>query len=309
MGIYDRSYYREEPRRGGYGHWSAVTTLIVINVAVFVADMFAPLVQIRDPITGMPIVLPLHWLDYHMGLMSNFFTHPWSVWELVTYGFAHDPQNLMHILFNMLGLWMFGQDVEAIYGRTTFYRVYFSLLVLSGLAWLVIIQFSHLPFPVPLIGASGAVMGIVFLYILHFPQRTLIVLFFPMPAWVAGIVFIGLDLYGAMGGGSLFGEQNVANTAHLAGVFFGFVFYRTRWTLFSLLPSGQWIKSLFGPKLRVHRDADETRSSEPPRRQENLQQRVDQILAKISREGEASLTSDERRTLEEASRNLRDRRG
>lgn len=291
MGIYDRSYYRDEPRRGGYGHWSAVITLIVINSAVFVANMFSP--------NG-------DWLMNHMALPANLFSHPWEFWKLLSYGFAHAPMSIQHILFNMYGLWLFGRDVEVIYGREAFYRVYISLIILSGLGWVILANVLH-ESGTAAYGASGAVMGITIIYVMHFPNRELLFMFFlPMPMWVAGMIFIGMDLWGVMGGGSVL-AGHVANTAHLTGAFFGYIFYEYKWTLFSLLPSGRWLKSLFGPRLRVHREPPDSPRDEPQR--EDMQQRVDQILAKISREGEASLTAEERRTLEEASRKLRNRRG
>ncbi len=154
MGIYDRSYYREEPRRGGYGQWSAVTTLIVINVAIFVADMFSP---------------GSHWLSDHMTLEPNLFSHPWQFWQLLTYGFAHDPSNIQHIGFNMFGLWLFGRDVEAVYGRDVFYRVYISLVILSGLAWVILANVLNEQAS-GAYGASGAVMGITIIHVMHFPE-------------------------------------------------------------------------------------------------------------------------------------------
>jgi hypothetical protein len=149
-------------------------------------------------------------------------------------------------------------------------------------------------------GASGAVVGITMIYILHYPNRMLLLfLFIPAPAWVAGIIFIAIDVAGATGRFELTGEH-VANTAHLAGAAFGYIYCQSHWTLFSLWP-GRWITQTFRrPKFRVHRGDDRDARDDP-----QLQQRVDQILSKITREGESSLTADERRTLEEASRKYR----
>src|SRR5436190_19883689 len=128
MGLYDRDYYRNDEPRPGVSSWSAVTTLIVINVAIFVADQFSPELGRSG----------IHWLDAHMVLRSDLFSHPWQAWQLLTHGFAHDPVSIMHILGNMFALWLFGRDVEGIYGKKEFYKAYFSLLLLAGLAWVVI---------------------------------------------------------------------------------------------------------------------------------------------------------------------------
>ena len=95
---------------------------------------------------------------------------------------------------------------------------------------------------------------------------------------------------------------------HLAGACFGFLYYRTGWCLASLIP-GKWSfkglsRRLRGTNLRVHREEEPDDAHAEP----VSQQRVDEILAKISREGEGSLTSQERRDLEEASRRYRGHR-
>ncbi len=93
----------------------------------------------------------------------------------------------------------------------------------------------------------------------------------------------------------------VAHAAHLGGALFGFIYYKTGWTLFSLFP-GNVLKRGLGqrrPKLKLH---------SPEQDDESLSRRVDEILEKISREGEASLSKDERRVLEDASRRYQKRR-
>jgi membrane associated rhomboid family serine protease len=282
-----------------------VTTLIVINVAIFVIDQFTPQ---RFRVGEWLVESKRHWLDFHMQLLPDLFTHPWQAWQLLTYGFAHDPQSIMHVGANMFMLWVFGRDVEAIYGKNEFYRIYLSLVVLSGLGW---VAFQMILAPgdrAPAIGASGAVMGITAIYILHYPHRMFLFMFaIPMPAWVLGIIFVAWDVLGATG--FTIGPENVANTAHLAGAFFGFVYYRTHWTLFSLWPSRLFSAVFRRPKYRVRRGDEDAnaRGGRSAGEQRQLQQQVDDILAKISREGEASLTADERRTLEEASRRYRGR--
>ena len=186
MGIYDRDYYRDEPRRSLMGNWSAVNFLIVVNVAIFVLDLFTD-----------PVGRGERWLDAHMALRPDLLTHPWNFWTLLSYGFAHDPTNIIHVGGNMFVLWIFGVDVERLYGREKFMRVYLSLVVSSGLAWLIIQAFSKTPAPV--IGASGAIMGIMVIYILNFPNRMFLLYFVvPVPAWVLGIVYVGLDIFGVV---------------------------------------------------------------------------------------------------------------
>ncbi|MGH7138826.1 MAG: rhomboid family intramembrane serine protease, partial [Pirellulales bacterium] len=150
MGLYDRDYIREDDQPGIFagGQYSMVTILIAINVGVYLIDM----------LMGNTLIPKLE-------VRADVFREPWYAWQLLTYGFAHDPNDFRHILFNMLYLWFFGRDVEVIYGRKEFLRLYLSLTVLSGLVWALIAFALHNPRP--LIGASGAVVGVTILFVLR----------------------------------------------------------------------------------------------------------------------------------------------
>jgi hypothetical protein len=100
--------------------------------------------------------------------------------------------------------------------------------------------------------------------------------------------------------GAVVGGDNVAYTAHLGGAAFGLLFYKTHWCLFSLIPEKLKMPSLQRkPPLRVHR---------PEQQEEQLTAEADAILEKIGREGQDSLTAHERRTLEEYSRRMQQKR-
>jgi len=276
MGIYDRDYIRDDRPSSGFASWSMVTKLIVINVAVWVLDVYFNRA-----------------LSDNFALKGNVLTHPW---ELLTYGFLHDPKSPGHIFFNMLVLWMFGRDVERVYGPKEFLRIYLSFVISVGLAW-ALIGWVAPNKAGPMFGASGAIMGIVALFIMHFPHQQVLYMFvIPMPVWVLGIIFILSDVFGYLNPK----DDHIAHAAHLAGVFFGALYAQTGWCLASLIPQ-KWSLPKFRrrTKLRVHREQDDG-PDEPV-----TQQRVDELLAKISREGESSLTDKERRELEEASRRYR----
>jgi len=276
MGIYDRTYYRDEESGSLLSGRSMVFVLIVINVVLFF------LLSLFD-----------RWPVEYLELNSNLLRTPWQCWRLVTYGFVHiEP---FHILWNMLGLYFFGRPIEEIYGAREFLRIYLMLIIMSGLTWVLAeaaagYQGHHC------IGASGGVMGILILFVLHFPQQ-IIYLFgvFPLRAWVLGAIFLGVDLLGAIPSAR---EDHVAHTAHLAGAFFAFIYYRTGWNLGRLIPS-RWPRLKRPTKLRLH---------DPEAEERQLARQVDAILEKISRDGEASLTKQERRTLEQASRRYQRRR-
>src|SRR5687767_488508 len=117
MGLMDRDYYRDEPRSSLLGgDRSMVANLILVNVVLFIVDM---------------IFFPEGELMKKMALKPTLFERPWDAWQLITYGFAHDPGAYWHILFNMVGLWFFGRDIEGVYGRKVFLQLYLTLIILS----------------------------------------------------------------------------------------------------------------------------------------------------------------------------------
>jgi membrane associated rhomboid family serine protease len=320
MGLYDREYYREEqeppPGLSLRAPRTVVTALIIINVAFWIGDFLTP--ERRDPQTRQ---LVGHWLSDGMavhtpgqeqlpgdgeemavrgpapGTWPETLTHVWMWWQLVAYGFAHSSA-FAHIFGNMIGLWFLGRDIEYTYGRREFLRLYLALLFVGGLTWAVLNHIQPPPHPAQVYGASGAVAGIVVLYALNFPRRTVLLFFvLPMPAWVLGVLLVGMDLLGAAGSA---GDSNVAYTVHLAGAAFALLYFKFRWNLTRLTDFRIGLPRLRPrPKLRVH---------DPEQEWSDLNQEVDRILEKISREGEDSLTRKERHTLEEASREFQRRR-
>jgi membrane associated rhomboid family serine protease len=220
---------------------------------------------------------------------SAFFADfPHLIYQVFTYMFLHMPSfPYLHLLFNMFTLWMFGTEIELTWGSRPFARFY----LLSGMAG-ALLTLAILPSSEgPVIGASGAIYGVLAAYWLMFPDRKLY--FFPIPIplkvkWaIPGFMLLGL----------LFGGSGVAHLAHLGGLLFGVIYLKVDWRWLAL---GGWIKSLrYKRKLakleRNRRHADE------------VMKRVDAILDKINEVGLDKLTAEERRFLEEASSELSDK--
>ncbi|HEX4148390.1 MAG TPA: rhomboid family intramembrane serine protease, partial [Pirellulales bacterium] len=236
MGLYDRDYVRG--REQGFflgGPRTAVTDLIIVNVFIFVLDLFSE-----------------GWLDQMFSLKYDLFEHPWQCYELLTYGFLHDRSMMAHIVFNMFGLWLFGRDMESLYGRREFLRIYVSLVVLSGIVWAgmqyALMSLGRAPTAGSVVGASGAVVGIMVLYTTYYPQRIFLMLgFLPMPVWLICVLsLIGDVTYGA--------AHHVAYQAHLAGAAFGLI-YRQTGLNWGRIFSGHWSRKLRLPRraqLHVH---------------------------------------------------------
>ena len=289
MGFSDRGYSRSEPS-SFMAEWTAVLTIIVVNVGIWVAN----LVGAND--------FPLN--DF-LALQGDLPEHLLKAWELVTYGFVHASGDPWHVAFNMLALWFFGREVEEIMGRGEFLRFYFVAIVLAGLAWLVSVQVGqpNKAGQIFLIGASGAVMAVLAVFIWYFPKQTVLLWgVLPVPAWALGVLYFMSDIGGAVQGGG-----QVANVSHLAGAIFGACYAWRGWHLGGL--NGLFDRFVLKRRgMRVVRSQDDLRS--PQDRSggnESLQESVDRLLEKISRSGEASLTAEERETLTRAGRRLKDR--
>ncbi len=181
----------------------ALKILIGVNVAVFLIQLFVPS------------------LTWTLGLMPAAVTERFQVWQLGTYLFLH--AGLFHILFNMLALWMFGTELERIWGTRYFVKYY--LLTGIGAAVLTVL-FSLLPIEVAVslrhsvvIGASGAVYGLLLAYGLYFPDRPIYMyMVFPIPAKYFVLIMGAIAFYS-----SLADNGGVANATHLGGIVVGYM--------------------------------------------------------------------------------------
>jgi rhomboid family protein len=290
VGIYDRDYYRRsQPGFSLRMPQSMVVTLILINVALYLID-------------GI-LFQHTHALTESLALTNDTLWRPWLWWQFLTCGFVHDPNNVMHVIANMAGLFFLGRNVEQLYGSKEFLRIYLVMIILGSLCFALgsaaTNAITHQNEPYSLLGASGAVSGITILFVLNFPHVTLMLIPIPIPikAWVIGVVIVVYNLFGAIAS-----YGNVAFGVHLAGIVFAWLYFQHHWNL------GHFFANIFRmpkfpsrPKFRIHKPDDEPEESD-------LNAEVDRILEKISREGEGSLTRKERRTLETASRQYQNRR-
>jgi membrane associated rhomboid family serine protease len=141
-------------------------------------------------------------------------------WQLLTYGFLHG--NLTHIAFNMFGLWMFGQDLERLWGPKRFLNYFLVCVVGAGFIQLLVAGFQGGLYPT--VGASGGLFGLLLAYGLTFPNRIVVPLFPPIPMRAITFVFVFglLELYLGVSGNA----PGIANFAHLGGMLVGFLMLR-----------------------------------------------------------------------------------
>lgn len=145
--------------------------------------------------------------------------HAW--WQFITYMFLH--QNFSHILFNMLGLLIFGFNVEKVLGSKEFVLMYFVCGILSGFFSYLVYKFTG-QYYVYLLGASGAVYSILFAYAVLFPRSIIYIWgLIPLPAPVMVLVYALIEI-----GSQFFGNSNVAHMTHLFGFFAAWLYFVVR---------------------------------------------------------------------------------
>jgi len=176
--------------------------LLIANVAVFVLQYFFG-----------------SWLDvFALWPPGSGGFRPW---QLLTYGFLHG--GLTHLLFNMFALWMFGSEIERLFGSRRYLTYYLTCVVGAALMHLIVVSAAGMA-PVPAVGASGGVFGLLLAFGMAWPHRKVMLLFppIPMPAWLFVTLYGVLELYL----GITQTAQGVAHFAHLGGMATGYVLIR-----------------------------------------------------------------------------------
>jgi membrane associated rhomboid family serine protease len=186
--------------------------LLVANVAVFMFQAVA------EPLLISYFALwPVHVSVQGLGSGGEF-----APWQLVTYSFLHG--SLMHLLFNMLALYMFGSDIERVFGSRRYIFYYFTCVIAAAVAQLAVSAIANSP-PYPTVGASGGVFGLLLAFGLYFPRRMVMLIFppIPMPAWLFVTLYGLLELFLGVTGT----QHGVAHFAHLGGMLGGYLLIRS----------------------------------------------------------------------------------
>lgn len=181
-------------------------SLLIANIAVFLLEIGGML-----PAADLALWPP-------GGFESRF-----APWQVVTYAFLH--ANFAHIFFNMLGLYMFGSEVERLFGSRHFLVYYFGCVVSAALCHLAVNAWMGMP-PYPTVGASGGVFGLLLAFGVYFPHRRVLLLIppIPMPARVFVVVFALVELALGVTGTA----AGVAHFAHLGGMLGGWLLIQYR---------------------------------------------------------------------------------
>ncbi|MBI4656828.1 MAG: rhomboid family intramembrane serine protease [Elusimicrobia bacterium] len=213
-------------------------------------------------------------INYVLGLVPYEFAHDYRLWQAVTYMFVHG--GFWHFLINVFMLWMFGRFIEPVLGKKTF-LLYF---LLTGIGAGLITTVFSLNSARPVVGASGAIYGLLIAFAMLYPdQKVYLYFLFPVTSRQMVLIAAALELAASFSGSN----SGVANTAHLGGMAVGYAYFK--------LPREirrYWRRCPDAASVQFHRG--------------KLEAEVDRILEKISREGESSISGRERAFLEKYSR-------
>ena len=300
MGFYDREYaHQSGPRGGGYAGaggayrpspllgGSIVTTLIAVNVAIFILQSISP---------------QLHQLIYGLGAMQSLAVIKGQVWRLVTAQYLHGY--LGHLLFNMIALYFLGPPLAMRWSARRFFGIY-TICGMAGNIFYTILGAKGVIDPtMPAVGASGSIYGLLGIVAVLFPHATVYVYFlFPLKIRTAAYIMGGIALFTVIARGNNYGGE----ACHLAGLLFGvwWAAYGDAWwstTEWRFLPrrrpaAGGGGSTPTGPGAWAHHLAEERADDAA----------VDAILKKVYEGGIHSLTEHEKRILQSASQRQRHR--
>jgi membrane associated rhomboid family serine protease len=244
------SYYRHGPQRpsgmgiGVPGLTPLVKKLVIANVAIWLVQALL--------YSGAGIDLS-RWL----GVVPNSVIHGF-LWQPLTYMFLHNPTDPIHLLFNMLMLWMFGGELERFWGPAGFLRFYLVAGTGGGIcATLLGIAFGGSHALVPTIGASGAIFGLFVAFGIVFARRTvLFMFFFPMQARTMALILVGLAFFYLLSQPG----SNVSHIAHLGGALTGYLYLKRAWRIGEFWRELRWkirrrkfkVTSSKGPDEWIH---------------------------------------------------------
>jgi membrane associated rhomboid family serine protease len=266
-----------------------VKKLMIINGVVFLSQQIVGLFypNLIESIFGL----------HHVGFAQEF-----KLWQVVTYMFLHG--GWFHIIFNLLGLWMFAGELEQIWGGILFLRYYLITGIGAGLciAFMNYYMYAQYHIDPVTIGASGAIYGILLAYGLTWPNRQ-VMLYFIIPVKIKYLVAIFgmIEFFGTLSTAAGTGG-NISHIGHLGGILCGLIYLLLRLRR----PA---IREYAGEKtgdnfiLRILKKARVKNKKKEIEKRIQAKKVIDELLEKIARHGMSSLSPQEKKNLEWARKN------
>jgi len=295
-------YYRPS-LFGGFSFFPPVIKyLMIINGVVYLLQIFLGQFYFTDDFDRKR-TLETFMIKYFalMPIGEGF-----KLWQIITFQFMHG--NFSHILFNMLYMWMFGTELENLWGSRKFLIYYLTCGIGAGLTQLFLSPIFEGAVG-PTVGASGGIYGLLMAYAVLFPRRPIYLYFFiPIPAMYLIGFLILIELF-SVGDLSL-----TAHLAHIGGAFIGLIYILVE-RKFNFSLDGLIEELLYRRRMKYYKTTDERFKDvefyeiederiSSKKEDEIDQEEIDRILDKISKYGYQSLTEEEKRILFEASKKL-----
>ena len=279
-----RPYYGAGSALLGGGMTRTIKTLILINIGVYLLEMAA-----GRAASGGNSLVEIFGLSSHTHIQqTDGVSHEFLIWQFFTYMFLHG--GVWHLAFNMFILWMFGRQLEDLWGQKAFLRYYLTCGIGAGVAT----YFFTMGSDVVTIGASGAIFGILVAYAVIYPEQLItLLLFFVLPITLKAkhlvMIIAGMELLHCISGA----VDGIGHFAHVGGAAVGYIYLK------------MWRKATYYDV--GHRETFLSRLGEVlgrwgQRRADISEREVDRILDKISRQGLQSLSWREKITLRRRSK-------
>ncbi|MDF1809729.1 MAG: rhomboid family intramembrane serine protease [Phycisphaerales bacterium] len=298
MGIYDRDYVNSDRGMGrsssGPGQhvfarapgWTVTTWIIVINVVIYFLS-----------VTVLSSLFDIGQLSVYQAFQRL------EVWRLITFQFLHDPNSIMHVLFNMFGMWVFGPMVEQYLGRKKYLAFYLMCGLSGGMLFILLnligaytpLQILKDGFQTPLIGASAGVFGVIVACAYVSPNSVIQLLFPPIPMKMKTFAY-GYVAFALVS--LLMGSHNAGGeAAHVGGAVAGFFFIRKSHLLTDFF-------DVFGDSRSKGKSSRKTQHRGYRRSSPEIptESEIDKILDKVKQHGLASLSDKEKKKLSDASK-------
>jgi len=267
----------------------AVKAIMIANGAIFI---FQQLFSFATP----GLIESYFGLSY-IGVFNNFW-----LWQLITYMFLHG--GWFHVIFNLIGMWMFAGELENLWGSRVFLKYYLITGIGAGI-FITLMNyyiFAHHNISPITIGASGAIYGILLAYGLTWPNRQVLLYFvIPIKIKYLVIVFGLIEFFGTVSSFSG-GAGDISHIGHLGGIISGMIYI-----FFRIKPYGKSYGTKVRSKMRNPLSEAIKRARMSNKRKEietriKAKEIIDHILEKITRDGMESLTDDDKKQLEWARR-------
>jgi membrane associated rhomboid family serine protease len=267
-----QSYYRF-----GSPITPSVKKIIIFTSVIYIIQLFGNIISPGFVETTFGI--------HHIGFIQQL-----KLWQPLTYMFLHG--NFFHIFFNMFALWMFGSDLEELFGSRNFFKFYLYSGFGAGLCIALMNNylFTHYSLNPITVGASGAIYALLLAYGMIWPNREVLLYFlFPIKMKYLLLIFGGIEFFGTLASTSG-GGGNISHIGHLGGLVTGFILLKTKF----------W----YSKKTFFHSFDSIIRNYRLARHKKRIEERIkakeiiDTLLDKITRYGYGSLTPEEKRQLE-----------